>query len=196
MPDGRGQAGAVPALAGDGAVRAKGPEDVIQVVLGGLPATHGLAPMPAVGVEMTDQEVAEAVNYVRQSWGNEAPATADTALVAGLRAKTRTLLALSSPDDCKQIQDPALAKAVDQQSVENALSKNGQPLMDRIDEIVGKVKSADPGASDDQIVNALTVAYCPVAMAEPSKTIAQKAADLGNFSGLVYGRLKRRPTSG
>ena len=47
--DGRGRPGAVPALAGNGAVKAKGPEDVIRVILGGHLATGTFAPMPPVG---------------------------------------------------------------------------------------------------------------------------------------------------
>jgi hypothetical protein len=152
--------------------------------------------MPAVGVAMSDREVADAVNYIRQSWGNGAPPTADADMVSQIRAKTHTMLALSAQGDCGRIEDPALAKAIEQQGVESALSDTARPELERIDAIIGKVKSADPAASGDQIVNALTAAYCPVAMAEKSKPLAQRAADLGTFSGLVYGRLNRRPSSG
>jgi mono/diheme cytochrome c family protein len=47
LPNGKGIAGEIPALQGNGAVLAKGPENIIRVVLGGLPASNGLAPMPA-----------------------------------------------------------------------------------------------------------------------------------------------------
>jgi mono/diheme cytochrome c family protein len=63
--DGRGVSGIIPALAGNGAVKAQGPENVVRVVLGGMEAAHGLAPMPAVGASMSDQEIADVVNYIR-----------------------------------------------------------------------------------------------------------------------------------
>ena len=81
-PDGNGVKGAIPGLAGNGAVTAKGPENVIRVVLGGLEATNGLAPMPAYGATMSDQEIADAVNYVRSSWGNHAPADVGPGAIA------------------------------------------------------------------------------------------------------------------
>jgi hypothetical protein len=58
------------------------------------------------------------------------------------------------------------------------------------------VKASAPKASADQIVNALTAAYCPVVMGNKSLSEADRVADLGNFSGLVYGRLNRRPARG
>jgi Cytochrome c, mono- and diheme variants len=72
--DGKGVKNRIPALAGNGVVTAGGPQSVIEAVLGGLRASHGLAPMPALGQTMTDAEVADAVNYARKSWGNNASA--------------------------------------------------------------------------------------------------------------------------
>ena len=47
--DGQGTPGFAPALAGNRLVQAKGPEDVIRVVLGGHLAIGNFGPMPAVG---------------------------------------------------------------------------------------------------------------------------------------------------
>ena len=63
--DGRGMAGMVPALAGNGAVDSQGPENVLRVVLDGLDASHDLGPMPAVGAGMSDADIADVTNYVR-----------------------------------------------------------------------------------------------------------------------------------
>jgi len=65
MPDGKGAKGAgmYPALAGDPNL-ASG-DYTVYVVLKGL---HG---MPAVGRMMTDQQVADVVNYVRTNFGNK-----------------------------------------------------------------------------------------------------------------------------
>jgi mono/diheme cytochrome c family protein len=77
----------MPALAGNGAVQAKGPEDVIRVILGGHLATGTFAPMPPVGAAMTDQEIADVTDYVRTAWSNAAPVIQKTGLVANIRAK-------------------------------------------------------------------------------------------------------------
>ncbi len=85
---GQGIAGEIPALAGNGAVMAAGPQNVIRVVLGGLPAKNGLHPMPAVGADLSDQDVADIVNYVRTGWGNTAPGNAQAGDVGALRSTT------------------------------------------------------------------------------------------------------------
>jgi mono/diheme cytochrome c family protein len=185
--DGKGVAGQIPALAGSPAVTAEGPQNVIRVVVGGLEATHGFAPMPAVGVGLTDGDVAAVVNYVRTSWGNQAPATAEAGTVADLRPKTRTLLTANLPDGCPGISNPALSKSVD--GVRDQLNKVGPAAMlQAIDSILPKLKTS--GAKDDDIVNALTAAYCPVVTADKDASAAERAAQLGNFSVLVYGQVK------
>jgi mono/diheme cytochrome c family protein len=95
--NGQGVAGAVPPLAGNGAVLAKGPEDVIRVVLGGIEAQGPYSPMPAVGRGMTDQQIADVTNYVRQAWGNQAPPTAGGGTVGALRATSFTAMSIG-PD--------------------------------------------------------------------------------------------------
>ena len=62
--------GQIPALAGSGAVKAREADNVIRVVLGGLPATKSYAPMPALGAGMTDAQIAAVANYIRTAWGN------------------------------------------------------------------------------------------------------------------------------
>lgn len=186
-PEGKGVAGVIPALAGNPAVTAEGPENVIRVVLGGLEATKGLAPMPAVGMGFSDGDVAAVVNFVRTSWGNKAPANAEAGTVAGLRPKTKTLLAGNLPNGCPTVPNPKLAAVVDTASVQ---FKNGDlaNVLPLIDSILPNARKS--GASDDDIVNALTVAYCPVVTADTAATPAARAAQLGNFSELVYGQLR------
>lgn len=76
---GEGVAGAFPALAGNRAVTLTQPNNAIRIVLGGgyLPATagnprpHG---MPPYGHLLKDAEIAAVLSYVRNAWGNTAPA--------------------------------------------------------------------------------------------------------------------------
>ena len=76
--DGKGDARVFPALAGNPVVTGSDPTSLVHIVLKGgtLPATHQ-APssftMPPFGWRMNDQEIADVVNFIRTSWGNQAP---------------------------------------------------------------------------------------------------------------------------
>jgi hypothetical protein len=176
----------IPALAGNPAVTAEGPENVIRVVLGGLKATHGFAPMPAVGVDMSDADIAAVVNYVRTSWGNAAPADAGAGAAADLRPKTKTLLAGNLPDGCPSIPDPKLSNDIGALR-EKLKATDLTNMLPVIDSILPEARKS--GASNDDIVNALTAAYCPVVIADKATSPTARASLLGNFSGLVYGQL-------
>ncbi|MGB3291008.1 MAG: cytochrome c [Burkholderiaceae bacterium] len=78
MADGKGQKGAFPPLADSPPIRASQAQTLIQVVLAGdfmadppeLPT--GLA-MPGFARKLSDQQVADVLTYVRNTWGNQAP---------------------------------------------------------------------------------------------------------------------------
>lgn len=75
--DGHGYTRVFPALAGNPVLQSDDPTSLIHIVLKGgtLPATH-TAPstftMPAFDWRLSDQEVADVVNFIRTSWGNKA----------------------------------------------------------------------------------------------------------------------------
>jgi mono/diheme cytochrome c family protein len=187
--DGKGLTGKFPALAGDGAVTAQGPQNVIQVVLGGLPASHGLAPMPAIGVGMSDQQVADVVNYVRNNFGNTAPADAEAGLVAKLRDATHTGMAARASTDCAQVSDKNVADLLDSGGVENLKAAKPENLIAIVDDLVVKLKKAAPSIDHDAAVNGLTAAYCKVVMADAKASQAGRDERIGNFSVLAYGQL-------
>lgn len=187
--NGKGVKDQIPALAGNGAVKSRGAENVIRVVLGGLEARGGYAPMPAVGAGMSDQEVAKAVNYVRQAWGNDAPANAASGGVADLRKNTLSLLN-GSNGPCTVSSEVPIAKNVQKDAVSELHGVNLVNVMTKIDALLPKLKAKEPGVSDDAIVNGMIAAYCPVVLKDTKIPLAQRIAQLGNFGGLVYGRLK------
>ena len=197
--DGKGIPGAIPALAGNGSVMAKGPENVIRAVLGGQQAQNGLSPMPALGQTMTDEEIADAVNYVRKSWGNDAPADVGAGTVAGLRKQALTMLAMNSPDACVPVKDaaksgPKLPDAIGTDEVKSKLEKmNTADMLTTIDAILPGIRSAAPDAKPDQITNALTAAYCPIAMQKAEGS--QRSIVLGSFATLVYGQAAKNGKS-
>src|SRR5262249_40816525 len=147
QPNGTGVDGMIPALAGNPAVLAQGPQNVIRVVLGGLEASHGFAPMPAVGSGLSDGDVAAVANYIRTSWGNKAPPTTEAGTVADLRVKTRTLLAGNLVDGCPSIANPELAKAVASESGQLKGIKLTN-MLPRIQAILPNVRKS--GAKDDE----------------------------------------------
>ncbi|MBP5077195.1 cytochrome c [Pseudomonas chlororaphis] len=87
--DGHGYTRVFPALAGNPVLQSADATSLIHIVLKGgtLPATH-TAPstftMPAFAWRLSDQEVADVVNFIRTSWGNQG-FEVKAADVAGLR---------------------------------------------------------------------------------------------------------------
>jgi mono/diheme cytochrome c family protein len=82
---GEGAAGVYPRLAGNRAVTLEMPHNTVQAILGGgfAPATaghprpYGMSPYRTL---LTDEEVASVATFVRQSWGNQAPAVSGLAV--------------------------------------------------------------------------------------------------------------------
>jgi len=77
--DGRGKPPAYPALAGNRAVTATAAVNAIRITVSGgfPPSTHGNPRpygMPPFGHELDDAEVAAVLTWIRNSWGNAAPA--------------------------------------------------------------------------------------------------------------------------
>jgi mono/diheme cytochrome c family protein len=91
---GRGIPGIFPPLAGNGAVVAPDPANILKVVLGGIPARGGYIPMPSFASQLSDAQIADIANYVRSNWGNAAPTNATPQTVAALR---RTLPDTAGP---------------------------------------------------------------------------------------------------
>lgn len=83
--NGEGAAGVYPSLAGNRAVTLEMPHNTVQAILGGgfAPATAGHPRpygMPPYRTLLTDEEVASVATFVRQSWGNQAPAVSGLAV--------------------------------------------------------------------------------------------------------------------
>jgi mono/diheme cytochrome c family protein len=102
--DGHGYTRVFPELAGNPVLQTEDATSLINIVLKGntLPATH-TAPstftMPGFAWRLSDQEVADVVNFIRTSWGNQASAVkADD--VKGLRTDD---LKTTSGDDLGQV---------------------------------------------------------------------------------------------
>ncbi len=82
---GRGVPNVFPPLAGNGVVLAADPANIFKVVLGGIPAQGKFSPMPSFAGVLTDEQITAIANYVRTSWGNNAPPNATPDNVAKVR---------------------------------------------------------------------------------------------------------------
>jgi mono/diheme cytochrome c family protein len=83
--DGRGVPGKYPPLAANPVVIAPDPSNVFKVILEGIPQQGSYVAMPGFAAQLSNQQIADLVNYLRASWGNNAPANASVAQIAGLR---------------------------------------------------------------------------------------------------------------
>ena len=199
--DGRGATGKVPALDGNGMVRAYGPQNVINVIVGGVEAKGSFGVMPALGNGMTDRQIADVTNFVRQAWSNGAPPNATAAVVADQRINADTaagdLLNLKRPNGCPALDQPALQTVLADSSngiVQAMKDMTLATVLPTVDSILAKVKSQAPDLKREQIVNGLTTAYCPILAADDRVAAASKSWQLGNFSARLYTQLTTNGT--
>jgi mono/diheme cytochrome c family protein len=177
-PNGSGVPGVIPALNGNGSVQANGPQDVLTVVLGGLNAHDNYPAMPAIGAGMTDEQIAQAVNYVRSAWSNKAPENAQPGDAAKYRGLMDTMLAGGKCDT----PDPKIVAAVGSASSQLPEVNDANVLL-KVNALVAKAKGA---GSQAEVINSLTAMYCPVVAKAPDLTRAGKSEALGRFAQNVY----------
>jgi len=156
--NGKGIAGSVPALAGDGAVTALEPYNVVMVMLEGL-APHGsYGAMASFANALSDDQIADVTNYVRTAWGNNAVPNATPWAVSSLR-KTAAPSAkneaheLLCPDLAGDLEQPALKEGPE--ALKRAASDNAT-----MSKVIDDYRSARPKSSPAQVVEALSTAYC------------------------------------
>lgn len=184
---GTGLPGAVPPLAGNGAVTATEPVNVISAVVGGLGGVGSYGQMPSFAAALTDEEIVDVVNYVRTSWGNDGSANATKAEVAKIRGEV-----------APTIQGSEAAAAfgcprVSESGAENALADPGTGMLslmkgvtnadmdDKVGEIIYQAHQNNPSATDAELLNDLVAAYCPVVAADGNLSTQQKHARLHAF---------------
>lgn len=109
QPTGQGTPGLFPPLAGAEWVLEKDPSRIIRIVLDGVQGpmqvkgqTYNNA-MPPWRPTLTDEEIAQVLTYVRQAWGNDAPAVKPDQ-VAKIRKETATRTTSWTADELLKIQ--------------------------------------------------------------------------------------------
>ncbi len=107
---GLGTPGQYPPLAGSEWVQAQNPNRLIRIVLHGAAGPLSVSghefvgAMPAWKDVFTDEQIANVLTYVRQSWGNNAPKV-DVAKVKALREKEKARATPWSAEELLQIPD-------------------------------------------------------------------------------------------
>jgi mono/diheme cytochrome c family protein len=184
--NGSGIAGAVPNLAGNAALNAERPNDIIDAILTGLQGTGNYGRMPSFAGAFTDQQIADIVNYVRSSWVNKSPTDATPALVASLRAASH--VGAGGSEAARDFDCPEIGSAIVPQAMATpaqvALLANsgGADLENQIMVLVSATRSAQPGISDTNLVNMLNAAYCPVVANISGLSAAEKRTRLMSFA--------------
>ncbi|MFG1288583.1 c-type cytochrome [Xanthobacter versatilis] len=197
MDKGAGRGDTVPALAGNPAVVAVEPYNIIMAVLGGLPTGGTYGAMPSFAGRLDDQQIADLANYVRTSWGNTAAPNVTASMVASWRATThvpdygtQAADAFTCPDvGGAPGSDGPDPKAVAALSAMMAGGQHSIPMM------VDAYKAASGSAGSGTVVDALTAAYCPV-VAKSDAPTWQKYAELRRFTLQTALEVSRRTITG
>ncbi len=189
--NGKGIEGSVPALAGNGAVTAGEPYNVIMAVLEGFPAHGTWGAMGSFAKSLTDDQIADVTNYVRTAWGNGAVPNATPWAVSTWRsnadhpsAQSHALLCPSLDADIMQ---PALHEgpvALKQAATDGA----------KMSQIIVDYRAARPKTSSAEMVEALSTAYCR-AVADDPISEARMSAQLSDFAQRVAMAIDRKPAS-
>jgi len=184
---GLGIQGAIPPLAGNDAVMAGGPQDVITAVLGGLPGEGPYGQMPAFGGQFDDQQIADVVNFVRTSWGNDASADATADMVKSLRDQVTPKGPASQA--ARGFGCPAVSASGSQDAIplpakdiiSGFADVTDAEMGNRVGEVLRLVKAANPGAQDADLIDEMVAVYCPVVAADADLTVSEKHARINTF---------------
>jgi mono/diheme cytochrome c family protein len=196
--NGRGISGFVANLAGNAAIKAGQPNDVIVALLQGLQGTGGYGRMPSFAGALNDAQIAAVTNYLRVAWHDKAPANATPAMVATLRASTNVGAAgteAARSFDCPAVGSSVISDALATPGQANFLATDdGAFLNTRIIEMVTSLRQQQPQASDATLANTMNAAFCP-AVANMSNLPAEaKRTLLLRLSALVQTQISATRT--
>jgi mono/diheme cytochrome c family protein len=191
--NGRGIPGSVADLAGNAALAADQPNDVIVAVLQGLHGNGGYGQMPSFAGALTDANIADIVNYVRTAWRDKAPANATPQLVESLRTQSNVGAGgteAARAFDCPQVGSGVLPGALATAAQANFLgSDDGAFLNQRVVEMATQLRQQRPGISDAQLSNTMNAAFCPAVANRSDLSTSQKRALLVKLNTLVQNQI-------
>jgi mono/diheme cytochrome c family protein len=180
---GSGIPGAVPPLADNPAVIPAQPDNILMVVLGGLPASGTYSAMPSFAGRLSDSQIADLANYIRTSWGNRAAPNATASIVAAWRGianipdfGTQAAIAF----DCPRVGGAPGVSGPNPQAVAD-LAAMIQAGDRKVADLAANYQREMPDAGHAEVVDALMAAYCPTVAASSAPTY-QKFAVMRQFA--------------
>jgi len=177
--DGRGMPEQVPALAGNTAVTADQPNDLIMAILQGF-GPHGTwGGMAAFGRVLTNEQIADIANYVRTAWNNHAEPNAEQWSVGNWRAMADMPAKTRQPDlICPLLGADVMRPAL---KLDPGLLRRAAQDPKALDRVVQAYTVARPHSSVAETIEALSSAYCRAVVAE-NVSMAQSGAKIAGFS--------------
>jgi mono/diheme cytochrome c family protein len=180
--DGKGIAGTAPALAGNDAVTAAEPYNLIMAMLEGFPAQGNWGAMGSFAKTLSDDQIADIANYVRTAWGNNAAPNAAPWSVGNWREHSATPQP-SQADAllCPNLKQDVIAPALD--SGPDALNKAARDRAG-MNTLVSHYLTARPHSSTGEVIEALSTAYCRT-VADQHLSQARASAQMADFAQRV-----------
>ena len=184
---GGGMNGMIPNLAGNDAVMASEPTNVIGAVLNGLPGWKTGPAMPSFAASLTDEDIAAVANYVRTSLGNTATADATPHDVMALRAVAVV------PEMANMASDQFGCPHVSAAGGSDSIADPGSSLLDIYDGVtpetmpnrtralIAAIRAGNSSISDTDLTNDVVAAYCPVIANAAGLSQAQKMVALKSY---------------
>lgn len=179
--DGEGRPGVAASLVDNGAVTASKPHNVIAAVLEGFPADGAWGAMPSFAEQLGDVEIAAVANYVRDRWGNDAPANATPGMAREWRGlatideeKPRGVLCPNVP--AERLDDETLAAL--RELDPNAIAAT------ELEDLAARYRDRHPGLGHGEAVLALYAGFCRI-VAEEAPSQGARLAMVGDFSQAV-----------
>jgi mono/diheme cytochrome c family protein len=156
--DGKGVPGIAASLVGAGGVIAAEPDNVTSVLLEGIAPNDKYGVMPSFRHSLNDAEIAAITNYVRTSWGNNAPANATPWAVAAKRSQTSTSPEVMTASTCVNVAQAAIS----QQTRDELAHLASKPELDReaLKQVLADYAGTHPNADPTSILAALGGTYC------------------------------------
>jgi mono/diheme cytochrome c family protein len=179
--NGKGINSTVPALAGNDSVLATEPYNVIMALLEGFKPEGNWGAMASFADTLSDDQISDVANYVRTAWGNHAPPNATPWSVGNWRKNAEVQATGPAAMLC-----PDLAKDVIAPALNNSPAALRQAARDdaKMSSLVGSYRAARPGASEAEVIEALSTAYCRAVTTEQMSQ-ARMGADIADFAQRV-----------
>jgi hypothetical protein len=130
---------------------------------------------------LSDDQISDVANYIRTAWGNDAPANATPWSVGNWRKNATVQATGPAAMLCPNLADEVIAPALKNPpaSLREAAGDAG-----KMASLVSGYRSSRPSASEAEVIEALSTAYCRVVTTQ-NISQARMGADIADFANRV-----------